>query len=485
MRTWLRGRMGRDGDKQAMEKRQNLAAFWALGLLNNVVYVIMLAGAKEINAGGVGLVFLADVAPTFLVKLSAPYWFHHVSYSLRASLCGFLMAASLLTVALGRTLAVQLTGVGFCSLQAGIGEASMLGLTAQYHGPSTITAWSSGTGFAGILGYAWVVFFHLLLHMSFPATLIAALLLPIAWMFTFFYALGDPTSEAYQEVLADINDELSSAVDERDEEEYGVDEGEDGEGAGLPDFGEGTAASALLSPNAISPLYSYPSTSLRNEAEGEEEEGRGGEREGEGRGRERKGGRVQKRARTRKGKRSHPHTHVFTIRERWSLFLSLWPYTVPLVTVYWAEYAMQSGAWSAIGFPVEEEKARKLFYAWANMSYQIGVFLSRSSGLLLPPSLPLLWTLPALQCLLLLFFCLNAIWHFWYDWGLLSLCFVAGLFGGAVYVAGFSLISRHTRDDHRELALVSASIADTVGIMLSNVAGLLLQVISIDEKGRE
>lgn len=28
----------------------------------------------------------------------------------------------------------------------------MLGLTAQYHGPSTITAWSSGTGFAGILG---------------------------------------------------------------------------------------------------------------------------------------------------------------------------------------------------------------------------------------------------------------------------------------------------------------------------------------------
>ena len=28
----------------------------------------------------------------------------------------------------------------------------MLGLTAQFHGPSTITAWSSGTGFAGILG---------------------------------------------------------------------------------------------------------------------------------------------------------------------------------------------------------------------------------------------------------------------------------------------------------------------------------------------
>jgi hypothetical protein len=32
---------------------------------------------------------------------------------------------------------------------------------------------------------------------------------------------------------------------------------------------------------------------------------------------------------------------------------------------------MQSGAWSAIGFPVEEEKARKIFYAWANMCYQV------------------------------------------------------------------------------------------------------------------
>jgi hypothetical protein len=103
-----------------MEKRQNLTAFWALGVLNNIVYVIMLAGAKgeggreqgreggreidlamrasvcllvlrissslptllfiatthtEISAGGVGLVFLADIAPTFVVKLTAPYWY--------------------------------------------------------------------------------------------------------------------------------------------------------------------------------------------------------------------------------------------------------------------------------------------------------------------------------------------------------------------------------------------------------------------------
>ena len=32
--------------RQQMEKRQNLIAFWLLGVINNSVYVIMLAGAK-------------------------------------------------------------------------------------------------------------------------------------------------------------------------------------------------------------------------------------------------------------------------------------------------------------------------------------------------------------------------------------------------------------------------------------------------------
>lgn len=45
--------------------------------------------------------------------------------------------------------------------------------------------------------------------------------------------------------------------------------------------------------------------------------------------------------------------------------------------------------------------------------YQVGVFISRSSGLLLPPSRGLLWLMPALQCALLTFFVLDAVYHFW------------------------------------------------------------------------
>lgn len=49
-------------------------AFWLLGLINNSSYVIMMAFAKDILPSAVGVVFLADVAPTMIVKVSAPYW---------------------------------------------------------------------------------------------------------------------------------------------------------------------------------------------------------------------------------------------------------------------------------------------------------------------------------------------------------------------------------------------------------------------------
>ena len=71
-----------------------------------------------------------------------------------------------------------------------------------------------------------------------------------------------------------------------------------------------------------------------------------------------------------------------TLRERTWRIAALWPYMAPLIIVYCAEYAMQSGTWTAIGFPVTDPDARHAFYEAANWCYQLGVFLSRSSGML-------------------------------------------------------------------------------------------------------
>lgn len=53
---------------------RNDAAFWCLGLVNNVLYVIMMAFAKDILPSAVEIVFLSMAVPTMVSKVSAPYW---------------------------------------------------------------------------------------------------------------------------------------------------------------------------------------------------------------------------------------------------------------------------------------------------------------------------------------------------------------------------------------------------------------------------
>ncbi|KAG5192278.1 batten's disease protein Cln3 [Tribonema minus] len=119
------------------------------------------AGAKEINSGGVGLVFLCDVAPGFFVKLSAPYWFHLVPHSTRVIACGVLMVCAFSLVGCGTTLGAQLAGVSLSSTQSALGETTFLSLAARYDSRWALTMWSSGTGFAGVFGYVTYVFCHL------------------------------------------------------------------------------------------------------------------------------------------------------------------------------------------------------------------------------------------------------------------------------------------------------------------------------------
>ena len=62
-----------------------------------------------------------------------------------------------------------------------------------------------------------------------------------------------------------------------------------------------------------------------------------------------------------------------------------------------------------------------------------------------------------------------------YNYGLLLLCFCAGLLGGGVYVNAFTLISSELAAERQELALATTSVADTLGVLAADVAGLFLQ----------
>ncbi len=130
-----------------------------------------------------------------------------------------------------------------------------------------------------------------------------------------------------------------------------------------------------------------------------------------------------------------------------------------------------------------------------------------------------LWIMPGVQLGLLLFFLAVAVLHFWYNWWLLVPCFVTGilllnnhpceecpsllsllpgplhyiiwrdtthhdvvmltgLLGGAVYVNAFTLLSREVQPCLQEFSLAAASLADSIGIALADICGVLIQVCS-------
>ncbi|KAK2074178.1 hypothetical protein P8C59_008403 [Phyllachora maydis] len=169
-----------------------LVAFWLFGLINNVLYVIILSAAQDL-VGHVpkGVVLLADVLPSFLTKLVAPYFIHRVPYSIRIPAFVALSSAGMCLVALtppSRSVAVKLSGVVLSSLSSGGGELSFLGL-AHFYGPMSLAAWGSGTGAAGLAGAGLYVLLTDWLGFGVRASLLASACLPVVMLLSFFFIL--------------------------------------------------------------------------------------------------------------------------------------------------------------------------------------------------------------------------------------------------------------------------------------------------------
>ena len=375
------------------EDQSRLLAFLALGLLNNSVFVILNSVAKEINASGVALVYLANSLPVFFVKLVGPYLFAYISYRVRFLSATFLFGLSLIIVAKAiddtASANLALLGVALSSVAGGIGEPTILALATIYESRTTsklMTWFSSGTGLAGIVGYSWTLLFQEILGLSGSTSLYLSVILPVLFWGTFWYFL-QPSVNA----------------------------------------------------NSRQPIYSQLSQTTENEVESVKPIG---------------------------------------VKDKLKATRYLWRYMVPLFTVYTAEYAMQSGTWASIGFPITLKSSRDNFYLKSNFLYQIGVFISRSSAIILPLSLRTLWILPALQTGLLVFFIWNtANQIFMSYYFLLYLSLIAGLFGGAVYVNSYILIANDQRIDPRlkEFSVAAASVADTTGIIVADFLGLVIQ----------
>jgi battenin len=387
-------------------------------LINNVLYVIILSAALDLVGPDVpkGVVLLADVMPSFITKLVAPYFIHAIPYRIRIlifvtlSSGGMLLIALTPTIQAGGSVGIKLLGVIIGSVSSGGGELSFLGLT-HYYGHFSLAAWGSGTGGAGLVGAGLYVLLTTWIGFSVPHTLLASAFLPLIMLFSFSVILphgplnGVSKKRDYTPVpTADLEDDPVAAS---------------------------AASESLLAPAASVVGESSLKTNRRP-------------------------------------------TLGSNLRRARSLFL---PYMLPLLLVYIAEYTINQGVAPTLLFPLPETpfKHYRAFYPFYNFLYQIGVFVARSSTPFI--RIHSLYVPSLLQVINLAILTSQSLYD-WIPnvYIVFVIVFWEGLLGGAVYVNTFAEIMEKVPEDEREFSLGATSVSDSGGVCIAGFIGMALEV---------
>lgn len=409
---------------QRLAKIQWLTPPPPLGLINNVLYVIILSAAQDlVGSLPKGIVLLADVMPSFFLKLVGPYYMHAVPYRVRVPVFIALASAGMLIVALAppsQSVGFRLTGVVLASLSSGGGELSFLSLL-HYYGRGGLVGWGSGTGAAGLVGAGLYEVMTEWWGFGVRESLLLSACLPALMLVSFFFILP-------QEPLRRAQGRKGyEAV--RDGETAGDDDGDDV----LPE----AAPSALFAPSATAVQVASPAHETPKS----------------------------------------PSLGA-NLRRAKSLFV---PYMVPLFVVYLAEYTINQGVAPTLLYPVESSPFRHLrsFYPFYGFLYQLGVFISRSSVSMV--RIDDLYMPSYLQVGNLVLLTLHALFYFIPSvYVVFVIIFWEGLLGGCVYVNCFAEILEKVPPEDREFSLGAATVSDSAGICTAGLLSIALETSLCD-----
>ncbi|KAJ5753402.1 uncharacterized protein N7511_007555 [Penicillium nucicola] len=399
-------------------------AFWLFGLVNNVIYVIILSAAVDLVGPDVpkGVVLLADVIPSFATKLVAPYFIHLVPYWMRILIFVFLSSVGMLVVAMspsytdGGAIASKIAGIILASFSSGGGELSFVGLT-HFYGPFSLASWGSGTGAAGLVGAGAYALATSALGFSVHVTLLVSACLPAIMIISFFVVLPHAPLRA-SEAGADRY-RVVEGGEQVEEDEM------DGENEGL--LGLSHSGTSIPKSGHVNDEDPWLDRALAN------------------------------------------------LRRVRGLFI---PFMVPMLLVYIAEYVINQGVSPTLLFPLRESPFEhfRSFYPTYNAIYQIGVFVSRSSTpfyrihKLYIPSL--------LQVANLVLLTLHALFDFIPSvWIVFIIIFWEGLLGGVVYVNTFAEIADRVPKEDREFSLGATTVSDSGGICIAGFLTLDSEMI--------
>ncbi|KAF5384288.1 hypothetical protein D9615_003218 [Tricholomella constricta] len=409
-------------------------SFFLFGLINNVLYVIILSAALDLVPPSTpkGIIAFCNIAPALVAKVGWPYLLKgRIRYVKRLTGCCLLSSFGMIVVAASESLFMRLVGISLASFSSGLGELTFLQLSTTY-APSSVAGrsvgyFASGTGAAGLVGaFLWWEVRTLGVRVGVGISSIMPFIIPV----TYFFLL--PHRSAFLALSPSTYEDVASPNSEFTLPYSPIPAGED----------------------EIEEEISLPPGSKWGVA--------------------------------------------LTANDKWNLVKPLLlKYMLPLFCVYLFEYTINQGIAPTLLYPVPSPedhpvlskliKSIRDYYPLWQLVYQTTVFFSRSSISMGLPPLPFrLLSLPAiLQCLILLILGFEAAVGLFPDDAsgmsivtVFLLISLEGICGGLAYVNVFYRINQEQPDPHsahdvertkqeKEFKIGSIGFADSTGILFA------------------
>lgn len=167
-----------------------------------------------------GSVLLADILPTLFIKLLGPFFLMHMAYDVRHIFVVVCQMLSYIIVSISTTIEIGLLGVIFASLGSGLGEITYLSLASHFSN-DVISAYSSGTGGAGIIGalvYA-IMTDPYVLNISPNKTLLFMTIVPLIFLFCYSKILKCPESVKQVGLFNNVDNYVYESIQNEIDEE--------------------------------------------------------------------------------------------------------------------------------------------------------------------------------------------------------------------------------------------------------------------------
>ncbi|KAI6015043.1 batten's disease protein Cln3 [Pisolithus orientalis] len=196
-------------------------SFFLFGLINNVLYVIILSAALDLVPPSTpkGIIAFCNISPGLIANVGWSYILKgRIKYTRRIVGCSLLSFIGMLAVALHESLLSRLLGICLASFSSGLGSVTFVQLSTTYSptaiGGHSIGYWSSGTGAAGLFGaFLWWELRGLGVETGIGISSVLPFVLPLTYFFLLPRpaAFLDPTTSAVYSALPSDDPDIPTA----------------------------------------------------------------------------------------------------------------------------------------------------------------------------------------------------------------------------------------------------------------------------------